>query len=126
MPSSYRDLEIHADAMRVYSKIHRLTKKLPKYETYELGSQTRRASDSIITNIVEGYGRKNYRAVFLRFLRIAHASSLELECHLEKMSVIHEDLSAEAIELMKETNLLSRRIYHFIRYADKNWRSASH
>ena len=116
---------IHADAMLLYKKTHKLTQRLPGYEIYGLGSQARRASDSIVTNIVEGYGRKNYRNEFLRFLRISHASSLELVCHLEKISMVHESLSSEAVQLTHEVELLSKRIHHFIKYVDKHWRSES-
>ncbi|MCX6171922.1 MAG: four helix bundle protein [Flavobacterium sp.] len=45
---------------------------LPKYELYELGSQLRRSSDSIVTNIVEGYGRKRYKSDFIKFLVYSH------------------------------------------------------
>nr|WP_288442003.1 four helix bundle protein [uncultured Chryseobacterium sp.] len=35
---------------------------------FELGSQLRKPSDSVITNIVEGYGRSTYRNDYIRFL----------------------------------------------------------
>jgi len=35
--------------------------ELPKFEMYEEGSQIRRSSKSVRTNIVEGYGRRNYK-----------------------------------------------------------------
>ncbi|MEZ4906476.1 MAG: four helix bundle protein [Saprospiraceae bacterium] len=48
--------------------------QLPNYEMYEQGSQIRRSSKSIKDNIAEGYGRKKYKADFIKFLIFAHAS----------------------------------------------------
>ena len=55
---SHLDLEIYQIAFDLAIVTHRHTLKLPKYENYELGSQLRRASKSIVFNIVEGYGRR--------------------------------------------------------------------
>lgn len=44
--------------------------KTAKHEMYELGSQLRRSSDSVTTNIIEGYGRKRYKADFIKFLTL--------------------------------------------------------
>ncbi len=77
MGSSYRDLEIYSTALQLFLLVHPLTLKLPKYEMYELGSQLRRFSDSITTNIVEGYGRKRYKADFIKFLVYAHRAVMK-------------------------------------------------
>ncbi|MEN8137679.1 MAG: four helix bundle protein [Bacteroidota bacterium] len=65
---SYRDLEIYQMAYQLAVEVHLLTMKLPKYELYEQGSQVRRSSKSIKDTIVEGYGRRRYKADFIRFL----------------------------------------------------------
>jgi four helix bundle protein len=54
MGGSYHDLDIFREAMAIYGDIHQLTQSLPKSETYGLGTQIRRSSDSVVTNIVEG------------------------------------------------------------------------
>lgn len=64
---SYKDLEIYKKGLSLFLETHKVSLLLPKYEMYELGSQLRRSSDSVITNIVEGYGRKRYQADFIRF-----------------------------------------------------------
>ena len=56
---------------------------LPKFEMYEEGSQIRRSSKSIRSNIVEGYSRRRYKQDFIRFLTYAHASCDETIDHLE-------------------------------------------
>lgn len=82
---SYKDLDIYNLSLTLFYKTHGVSLKLPKYELYELGSQLRRSSDSIATNIVEGYGRKRYKQDFIKFLTYSHASNLETMCHLEKL-----------------------------------------
>src|SRR5688572_11769810 len=48
---------------------------------YDLRSQIRRASTSIMANIAEGFGRHSDRD-FAHFLNIAYASSCEVQSHL--------------------------------------------
>ena len=58
---SYKKLEIWERAKKVSIAIHKMTlTELPKFEMYEEGSQIRRSSKSIRSNIVEGYGRRRY------------------------------------------------------------------
>ena len=80
---SYRELEIYKMAHELAVEIHIMTvKELPGFEMYEEGSQIRRATKSIATNIAEGFGRRRYKAEFLRFLVFSHASSDEVTTHL--------------------------------------------
>jgi four helix bundle protein len=62
-----------------------MTMQLPKYELYEVGSQIRRSSKSVKSNIVEGYGRKRYVADHIRFIIYALASNDEIIDHLETL-----------------------------------------
>ncbi len=83
---SYRKLEIWQLAKESSVEIHRMTLEcLPKFEMYEEGSQIRRSSKSIRSNIVEGYGRHRYKQDFIRFLTYAHASCDETIDHLETL-----------------------------------------
>jgi four helix bundle protein len=59
---NYKDLEIYKLSYDLAIKIHKFSLKLPKYEMYEEGSQIRRSSKGITSCIVEGYGRKKYKA----------------------------------------------------------------
>lgn len=80
---SYKDLEVYKLAHSLAIEVHKMTLQLPKFETYEEGSQIRRSSKSASVNIVEGFGRKRYQAEYLRYLVFAHASCNETIEHLE-------------------------------------------
>ena len=83
---SYRNLEIWALARDSAVMVHNMTlNDLPKFETYEVGSQIRRSAKSVRSNIVEGYGRRHYPNDYLRFLTYAHASCDETIDHLETL-----------------------------------------
>jgi len=81
MALSYRELDIYQIAFDLFIKTHNFSLELPKYELYELGSQLRRSSDSVNSNIVEGYGRKTYKNDFIKFLIYSHASNDETINH---------------------------------------------
>ena len=83
---SYKDLQIWELSREVVLLVHEMTTiSLPKHELYEVGSQIRRSSKSIKANIVEGYGRRRYKAEYIRFLTFAFASCLETSDHLETL-----------------------------------------
>lgn len=84
---SYRTLEIWTLARDLSKDVHPMTlTHLPKFELYEEGSQIRRSSKSIRANIVEGYGRREYKQDFVRYLTFALASCDETTDHLECLS----------------------------------------
>ena len=65
---SYQSLEIYQLAQKLAIEIHRMSlSDLPRFEMSEEGGQIRRSSKSIVSNIVEGYGRKYYKNEFANF-----------------------------------------------------------
>ncbi len=88
--NSYHDLDIYKISLSLFYRVHPASLLLPKYELYELESQLRRSSDSVTTNIVEGYGRKRYKADFIRFLVFSHSSCLETKNHLDKIDNLYK------------------------------------
>jgi len=110
---SYRDLEIWQLARKLSIEIHRMTlNNLPKFELYEEGSQIRRSSKSIRSNIVEGYGRRRYKQDYIRFLCYAEASCDETMDHLETLfetgsltdKDVYENLHVQLRQLGKMIN----------------------
>ena len=120
---SYRDLEIYQMAFKLALEVHYLTKtKLPKHELYEQGSQIRRASQSIKDNIVEGYGRRRYKAEFVRFLVFAHSSNDETINQLEMLNEIY--FQKEPIsDLIDQYDNLGRKLNTFIQYVETSWKT---
>jgi len=52
---SYRDIEAYQRAKALVVPMHKLVKRFPAYEQFDLCDQIRRASKSVVANIVEGY-----------------------------------------------------------------------
>ena len=121
MMKSYEDLEIYQLAFKYFLEVHKESLKLPKYELYEQGSQLRRSSESVKSNIVEGYGRRRYKKDFIKFLIIAHASLLECKSQLKSIYLIHD--KKEFNDLYSKYDKLGAKIYSFIQYVEKNWKT---
>ena len=116
MSQSYKDLEIYQRAHRLAVDIHKMSLNLPKFEMFEEGSQIRRSSKSISTNIVEGFGRRRYKNDFVRFLVFAQASNDETKEHLDLLfetgSLGDENLYNH---FLNEYENLGRKTHHFIK-----------
>lgn len=113
---SYKNLEIWKLAKETAVEIHDLTlEQLPKFEMYEVGSQIRRSSKSVKSNIVEGYGRRYYKQEFIHFLIIALASNDETTDHLETLFET-KSLSDETVykNLHNKLETLGKKINSFI------------
>jgi four helix bundle protein len=123
MSKSYHDLEVYKTSMDLFLHTHKLTKKLPKFELFELGSQIRRSSESIISNIVEGYGRRSYKQEFLRFLVFSHSSCLETICHFEKIIKLYPELNLESKILKEKYEKLGAMLFNFKKFVHKNWKT---
>lgn len=116
----YKDLDIYNIAFKLALIIYRLSIKLPHPDKFETGSQIRRSSQSIKDNIVEGYGRRKYKADFIKFLVYSNSSCLEATSQAEFLSEIHPDTDWNNIAT--DLNNLGIKIYNFITYVEKNWK----
>jgi four helix bundle protein len=119
---SYKKLEIWERARDVSIAIHKLTlAELPKFEMYEEGSQIRRSSKSVRSNIVEGYGRRRYVMEYIRFLTFSIASNDETIDHLEtlfekgsiKDKIVYDDLH-------EKLEILGKKLTLFIQAIERN------
>ena len=82
-----------------------------------------RSSKAVTAAIVEGYGRRNYKKDFIKFLVIAITECDETIVHLDFLfktkSLQDEKLYAELHENYIE---LSKRLNKFIQWVEKNWK----
>ncbi len=110
---TYKDLDIWKLAHELVIGIHAMTlNELPKFELFEEASQIRRSSKSVKSTIVEGYGRRRYKAEFIKFLVYANASLEETIDHLDTLydtksltnEPLYKDLSSKAIYLSRKLN----------------------
>ena len=63
----FETLDIWKESIKFISEIYKLTKKLPRFELFNLTSQLTRAAVSISLNISEGSSRKS-KIDFKRFI----------------------------------------------------------
>ncbi len=78
----FEDVLAWEKARNLTVAIYRITNKNSDFvRDFDLKSQIRKSSISIMSNIAEGFGRKSDKA-FLNFLNIAHGSAAELQSHL--------------------------------------------
>lgn len=120
---NYKDLEIYNESYELAIKIHRMSLNLPKYEIYEEGSQIRKSSKGITACIVEGYGRKKYKAEFIKFLIYAHASCDETILHLNFIKDCYMLDEKEIQSFLDMYGKLGSKINKFIQYVEKEWKS---
>lgn len=83
MIKSYKDLKVHQEAFSLAMAIFWRTRKFPKEEMYSLTSQIVRSSRSVSANISEGWGKRNYEAIFKQQLVNALGSNSETQDWLD-------------------------------------------
>ena len=85
---TFFDLRVYKESKELVKSVYMLLNSFPKYETYSLGDQLRRAVVSVPSNIAEGSGRFSVKEK-IHFLEIAYGSLTETLCQLD----IAHDLS---------------------------------
>jgi four helix bundle protein len=118
---SYRDLAIYTESKRLAVEVHKITLTLPKFELYEEGSQVRRSSKSITSMIVEGYGRRRYKADFIKYLIYSQSECDETMVHLDFLFETQSWKDKDKyLELLQDYQGLSKRINKFIQWVEKS------
>lgn len=120
---SYKDLEIYNLAFELAIQIRLETLKLPNHDKYEVGGQLRRSSQSIKDNIVEGYGRRRYKADFIKFLTYSYASLQEAKSQTEFLARTGKSVD-EWNTISLELDKLGIKIYNFICFVEKSWKTS--
>lgn len=119
---SYKNLEIWERARIVTIAIHRMTMtELPKFELFEVGSQIRRSSKSVRSNIVEGYGRRKYVIEYIRFLTFSISSNDETIDHLETLFETESLKNKELYhDLHEQLEILGKQLNMFIQVIERS------
>lgn len=95
--------------------MYAVSRKLPAFEKYDLGSQIRRASVSLTNNIAEGHGRYHYLEQ-IKFQLQARGSLEEL---MDDLNVCEDEgyLLEEDVRILKEcARDVQRLISGYVRY----------
>lgn len=99
----FEDILAWQKAREVTRDIYQTTTQGDFSKDFDLRSQIRRASISIMANIAEGFGRRSDKE-FANFLNISHASACEVQSHLyialdlnyinqERFNILYNSLS---------------------------------
>lgn len=121
MPS-YRDLKIYKIAFELSIRIHQESLKLPPFELYVQGSQIRRSSKGVKDAIVEGYGRRKYKADYIKYLTYSIAPCDETINHIHSICRLYPNLE-EFKGLAEEYDNLGKKINSYIQYVESSWRT---
>jgi four helix bundle protein len=111
--SAYKELNIYTKAYELAINVHHASLKLPKFELYEQGCQVRRSSKSIKDTIAEGYGRRRYKADYIKFLVYAQASCDESTSQINMINELYPDIK-EFDSACDEYIILGKMINKFI------------
>lgn len=114
MSQTFNDLKVYQIAYQLTGKIELLVRQLPRSESFRHTDQILRSSRSIVANIVEGFGRKQLKGDFMKFLNYAMASCDETQAHLNLIYSSGLIQKEEYINLIKQYKNLSVRLLNFI------------
>ncbi len=120
-------MDVYKESKSLAISIHKMTIALPKFEMFEEGSQIRRSAKAVTSLIVEGYGRRRYKAEFIKYLIYAQLECDETIVHLEFLYETHSLADKNIYELLKsDYNSLSRKINKFIQWVENNLNDFAH
>ncbi|MEQ8582468.1 MAG: four helix bundle protein [Marinoscillum sp.] len=119
MIKSYKDLEVYSRSFKLAMDIFWMSKDFPKEEIYSLTSQIVRSSRSVSSNIVEGWAKRNYEAIFKQHLITSLGSNAETENWLT-FALKCQYISQEAFDAMaKEIDEIGKMLTTL----HQNWKS---
>jgi four helix bundle protein len=115
---SHRDLDAYQRAKKLLVPVHQLIGQLPPEERFSLCDQMRRASKSVVDNIVEGYSHKDTPVKAKSFWRISMGSANEMVEHSEQAILLSYCSPDTARPLADEYDVIARQLNKLI----QNWR----
>ena len=118
---SYKKLEIWQMAREVVIDIHEMSLTLPRFEQFEEAQQIRRSSKSVKSCLVEGYGRRRYKADFIKFLIYSLASNDETIDHLETLFETKSLKDGNVFSVLhKKIDSLGKKLNNFIQTVERS------
>ena len=116
--TSYEELEVWQEAMKLVTLVYQQTRGFPREENYGLTSQLRRAAVSIPSNIAEGQGRRGTKE-FLNHLSIARGSLMEVKTQMEIAKRLNYVVPAQIQQCTELANTVGRLLNGLIRALEK-------
>ena len=117
----FEDIKSWQKARILTREIYTLSSQEVFAKDFDLKSQIRRSSISIMANIAEGFGRHSDKE-FANFLNISHASAREVQSHLYIAMDLNYINQKKFRELYNLTEEICRLIYAFSQHLRKNRR----
>ncbi len=115
----FEDIKSWQKARSLTKEVYKLSSQGTFTRDFDLKSQIRRASISIMANIAEGFGRHSDKE-FAYFLNIAYASACEVQSHLYiaiDMNYLNKTKFDELYNLLNE---ICRMLYAFSQHLRKS------
>ena len=106
---TFFDLRVYQEAKELVKSVYTLLDKFPKYETYALGDQLRRAVTSVPSNIAEGSGRFSIKEK-IHFIEIAYGSLIETLCQLDIANDLHYITDEEFANEKERINVIGKQL----------------
>jgi len=110
---NFKDLKIWEKSHQLTLLVYKLTRELPKSETFGIISQIQRASSSVPANIVEGFGRKS-KNEFIQFLYQSKGSLVETQYFLILIKDLNYTNSIIVDNLINQYEELAKMLNSFI------------
>lgn len=111
----FESLKAYREAHLFVIEIYKATKNFPRHELFGLVSQIRRASTSVVANIVEGNAR-NHKKEFIQFLYLSNGSLEEVKYYLLLARDLDYLNDAQYKHLQDKAENISRMINGLIKY----------
>ena len=106
---AFFDLRVYQEAKELVKSVYTLLDKFPKYETYALGDQLRRAVTSVPSNIAEGSGRFSIKEK-IHFIEIAYGSLTETLCQLDIAHDLNYITDEEFTNEKERINIIGKQL----------------
>ena len=106
---TFFDLRVYQEAKELVKSGYLFLGKFPKYETYALGDQLRRAVTSVPSNIAEGSGRFSIKEK-IHFIEIAYGSLTETLCQLDIANDLNYITDEEFANEKERINVIGKQL----------------